>query len=830
VLFFARISSQNNLTMQRKKTLNKLFPILGMALATSASAQTARVQIIHNCPDALAEVVDIYVNNDLALDDVAFRTATEFLNLPAETTIEVGIALGDSEGPGDILVSFNFDLLENNRYVIVANGIVVPDGYNPAPAFTLDVYEPGRTAASSSGNTDVLVMHGSTDAPDVDVVEIGAGAGEIISGLTYGAFTDYFELPTANYTLEVRRAGDEVLATYEAPLADLNLDGAALVVVASGFLDPSVNNNGPAFGLWAAPASGGALIELPLVPVQSTARLQVIHNSADAAAAVVDVYVNGGAEPFIDDFTFRTATPFTDVPAGVELEIGIAPGNSTGPQDIIPGLTFNFTLAPEERYVIVANGIVSPTGYNPSPAFDLDVFAPGQESASVIGNTDVLVVHGSTDAPTVQIAETAVLGGTVVVPPFSFGSFSTGYLQVPTLDVTLEVQLPDGTPVLAYDAPLATLGLEDAAIVALASGFLNPANNSDGPEFGIWVALPSGGNLIPLDVVVAEPTARVKIIHNSADAAAAVVDIYVNAGEEPAIDDLAFRNATGFLDLPAGVDLEIGIAPGNSTGPADIIGGLSTVLNLEDGETYIVVANGIVSASGYNPVRDFSLDVFAGARESATSSSNTDVLVFHGCTDAPVVDVAELAVPAGTVVNDLAYGSFAGYLELGTSDYALQVQTSAGAPVATYSAPLSTLGLDGAAITVVASGFLTPANNSNGPGFGLWVALADEGALVELPLILNVGVEEGVSSANLNAWPNPAVDELNLSVEATASTRLAATVLDLTGRRVLDLPSAALVAGENRIRIDLNAVPNGAYVLRLADGSSERSIPFQVAR
>ena len=195
-----------------------------------------------------------------------------------------------------------------------------------------------------------------------------------------------------------------------------------------------------------------------------------------------------------------------------------------------------------------------------------------------------------------------------------------------------------------------------------------------------------------------------------------------------------------------------------------------------------------------------------------------------------MVDVAELAVPAGTVVNDLAYGSFAGYLELGTSDYALQVQTSAGAPVATYSAPLSTLGLDGAAITVVASGFLTPANNSNGPGFGLWVALADEGALVELPLILNVGVEEGVSSANLNAWPNPAVDELNLSVEATASSRLAATVLDLTGRRVLDLPSAALVAGENRIRIDLNAVPNGAYVLRLADGSSERSIPFQVAR
>lgn len=89
-----------------------------------------------------------------------------------------------------------------------------------------------------------------------------------------------------------------------------------------------------------------------------TARLQVIHNCADAAAAVVDVYVNGGAEPFLNDFAFRTATPFVDVPAGVDLEIGIAPGNSTGPGDIIAALNSTFNLAEGQTYVLVANGIV----------------------------------------------------------------------------------------------------------------------------------------------------------------------------------------------------------------------------------------------------------------------------------------------------------------------------------------------------------------------------------------------------------------------------------------------------------------------------------------
>jgi len=32
----------------------------------------------------------------------------------------------------------------------------------------------------------------------------------------------------------------------------------------------------------------------------------------------------------------------------------------------------------------------------------------------------------------------------------------------------------------------------------VASGFLNPANNSNGSGFGLYVALPSGGNLVAL--------------------------------------------------------------------------------------------------------------------------------------------------------------------------------------------------------------------------------------------------------------------------------------------------------------------------------------------
>ncbi|MFT4697840.1 MAG: hypothetical protein ACI9SJ_000971 [Flavobacteriaceae bacterium] len=525
-----------------------------------------------------------------------------------------------------------------------------------------------------------------------------------------------------------------------------------------------------------------------------TARVQVIHNSADPVAAEVDVYV--GATLALDNFAFRTATPFIDLPAGVEIALSIAPGNSSNVGDAL--LTVPVTLTEDETYIVTANGLVDPSSSQP---LALHVYGLGREEASVSSNVDILVLHGSTDAPVVDVVETDAGAGTIV-DNIAYSEYQ-GYLELPTANYAIEVRDETGTvTVAAYELPLETLGLEGQALVAVASGFLD---SSQGPAFGVWAALSAGGALVELP----SSTARVQVIHNSADAAANEVDIYI--GGNLALDNFAFRTATPFIDLFSNVEVEIAVAPANSTSVGDAIATFPvTLMRLE---SYVVVANGIVSPSGYNPPTPFGLSVYGMGREVATSNTNTDVLVHHGSTDAPIVDVVETGVGAGTIVDDIAYGDFQGYLELPTADYRLEIRDETGTvTVASFEAPLSTLGLDGAALTVVASGFLDPTQNSDGPAFGLWVALPSGGGLIELP-----PSALGVEDFDINTfvmYPNPATNQLNISLDMNESSMYNLSVIDMMGRIIFQKETQSSVN-----TIDVSRMASGIYNISLESES-----------
>jgi hypothetical protein len=218
---------------------------------------------------------------------------------------------------------------------------------------------------------------------------------------------------------------------------------------------------------------------------QTTADVQIIHNSPDPLAAEVDIYINGDLT--LDDFAFRAATPILQLPAEVELAIGVAPGSSTGPEDIIA--TFPVTLMSDEEYLVMATGVLDGTlPGNPEgldTAFTLNIWGD-LETMAAAGEVDLNIYHGSPNAPTVDVQ---VMMGAIIVDDLAYGEF-TGYIEAPAVDLILEVTpgSDNETVVAAFEAPLSAL--DGGAGVVFASGFLG--DDMTLPAFGLFVALGDG--------------------------------------------------------------------------------------------------------------------------------------------------------------------------------------------------------------------------------------------------------------------------------------------------------------------------------------------------
>jgi hypothetical protein len=481
-----------------KRKLNKLKALVVALISTAYTfAGTSYVQVFHNCADPLADTVSVFVDFGSGqaplLPAFAFRTATPFVSVPSDTTFTVHIkAKGSNAGSPSLYTKVFGPLAGDSSYLVVASGVVGsgfasnPDGVSTA--FDLKVLAPARQASFNAGTVDFAVFHGSTDAPGVDI-NLSAGS-TLVAAAKYADASGYLSVPPTWYPIDIAVAGTStVVASYVADLSTLS--GGAAVVFASGFLTPSANNNGPAFGLYAVLASGTVLA----LPLQEKAGVQVLHNCADPAADSVDVYINGSKA--LDNFAFRTSTPFIQLIAGYPNQVAIAPKTSSSVADAV--WQQDYTLTANTNYILTASGTIG-TGFSPNPdgksiAFAVLVKAQAQTQAVVNTNFDFFAIHGVTDAPSVDVVGNGAL---TLVDNASYTDQTT-YLAVPVSNYILSVRDSSGTNTIqSYVADVTTLA--GSSGVVLASGFLNPASNNNGSPFGLFLVLPSGGAFIPLDV------------------------------------------------------------------------------------------------------------------------------------------------------------------------------------------------------------------------------------------------------------------------------------------------------------------------------------------
>ncbi len=804
-----------------EKNFNKIKTLVVALMATTFSfaAGVAHVQVFHNCADPAADTVSVFVDLGMGqtplLPAFAFRNASPFVDVPSGSAFTVYIkAKGSNVGSPSIYSQVLGPLAADSSYIVVASGLVGggfaanPDMLNTA--FDLKVIAPARSASFNSGKVEFAVFHGSTDAPGVDVNLTGSST--LVPNAKYGDASGYLSVDPTWYPIDIAAAGtSNVVASYVADLS--SLAGGSAVVFASGFLNPANNNNGAAFGLFAVLANGTVL----QLPTQEFSKVQVLHNCADPAASTVDVYVDGALT--LDNFAFRTATPFINLLSGVNHTIAVAPANSTSVAQALASFP-NINLTANEKYIVVASGVVG-SGFASNPdmvntAFTLKVIANAETQAGNSSKVDFAVLHGATDAPAVDVN---LRGGSTLVPNAKYLD-ATGYLSVDPAWYPIDIAAAGTSTVVAsYVADLT--GLTGGAALVFASGFLTPSANNNGPAFGLYALLANG-------TVVALPaleTASVQVLHNCADPIADSVDVYING--TLALDNFAFRTATPFISLVAGYPNTVAIAPKTSTSAAQAI--WSNNYTLTANEKYILTASGLVG-SGFAANPDgrstaFEVLVKTPAQTQAVVNTNFDFFAIHGATDAPTVDV--VANGALTVVNNASYNDQTAYLQVPAASYILSVRDSSGtATVASYVADVTALA--GNSAVVLASGFLNPAANNNGASFGLFVALPTGGPFI--PLATYTGVNEINNTVGMKIYPNPSNGSLQINLNLEQSEKVNVQITDLSGSVVKEVINGTTLSGTQNIVTDLSNLSNGMYMTRVITASKTVTQKFALVK
>ncbi|MDW8357329.1 DUF4397 domain-containing protein [Thermus sp.] len=184
--------------------------LLGVLLALAAGglalAQGAMVRVAHLSPDAPA--VDVLVNGQRAITNLAFKEVTPYLALPA-ARVRVQVVPAGQNSPA--VIDAELDLREGVYYTVAATGFLAqirPQVYTDALAGLFP----------RAGFARVRVVHTSPDAPAVDVAVKGGSV--LLSNLPFPRASGYLVVPAGRYDLEVRVAGTNQVA--------LNLPGVNL--------------------------------------------------------------------------------------------------------------------------------------------------------------------------------------------------------------------------------------------------------------------------------------------------------------------------------------------------------------------------------------------------------------------------------------------------------------------------------------------------------------------------------------------------------------------------------------------------------------------------
>ncbi len=368
-----------------------------------------------------------------------------------------------------------------------------------------------------------------------------------------------------------------------------------------------------------------------VTPLDKTS-VRVFHGSADAPK--VNLWVNGAVA--VSNLDYQQSTGVLELNEGtynIAVEGVIPSGNATviGPVAL--------ALAGNTAYDVIAVGAVA----NIEPLVLSDT-----GSLSDATKVRVRVAHLAAAAPEVKVYVTAPgadLAGATPLGSFAFKG-TLGPVEVAAGDYQIRVALADDT--LVYDSGTVNL----AAGKNLLVGAVANVGTGSSP---ISLAVLDGNNVAIINDKNAG--ADIRVVHASADAPA--VDVTANDADTPAIANLAFPEATGYLNLPAAT-YNFKVTPNAAAEPVVI----DADVPLANGSAYSILAVGALA----------NIEPLVLTDNNRSVATEAKVRLVHASTLAGNVDIYVVAAGASIAnampaFSNVPFKANTGYVSLAAGDY-----------------------------------------------------------------------------------------------------------------------------------------------------------------
>lgn len=478
---------------------NVIFTLVILLGASSArSDHGPRIQFINNVQGV--DSLDIFYRYEnfsqqtpsfLFLEGFKWKEASEFTTFSLIYGANIFIIRNPDSSDTTVYfkASFGREVTQYEKsYIIVIEG----DSFQN---ISMSLFNVEETYKGPNFKTKTRIYNGVKGTESISIDEVYENDGYLVRNLKYKEGDGFFDIESTRMDLQIQNDNEVGLSEFTVPFSNFSNQCVFLLAVGDTRVDSSSYKQSMSLLLV---KTDGSVLEIAPKAGFTPSSIQIIHNSIEPKLKNIAVYINN--EKIYDDLEFRQATQFDEYPGG-NTPFVLMVKDESNPDSIL--LEKTIRLRSSTTNAMVITGLIDKIENLEYYELDARVYSGLRQLSKRARESDVCFINNAINSGEIEVSVVgAVNKSSSAILTIQKRS---GYYELDKKENIIQLRierLKDQQKNYHYNVD--SFNIVDDATIVLASGVFSDSSISEVPNFGLWLSLPQGGDLIELNEL--EPT------------------------------------------------------------------------------------------------------------------------------------------------------------------------------------------------------------------------------------------------------------------------------------------------------------------------------------